>query len=72
MRASVEVPACLIYILILFSLLCVLVDQNVKHTDYSRGLIDDFLASACKCDMPECLISIDRVNFVVCAFSRKH
>ena len=48
------------------------VDQNVRHTDYSRGLIDDLLASACKCDMQECLISIDHVNFSVCAFSRKH
>ena len=56
----------------MFSLLCVLVDQKVEHTDYSRGLIDDFLANACKRDMQECFISIDHVNFVVCAFSRKH
>jgi hypothetical protein len=38
-----------------------LVDHDVIHADYSRGLIDDLLASTCKCDMQECLISIDHV-----------
>jgi hypothetical protein len=38
-----------------------LVDHDVTHADYSRGLIDDLLASTCNCDMQECLISIDHV-----------
>ena len=28
-----------------------LVDHDVTHADYSRVLIDDLLASTCKCDM---------------------